>query len=423
MQELQSRRHVATLGVNAASGDVHEGWETKFAEGAGNIGHGGDSSTRSRKFAAGNQRDSSALPRGGVLRGVQATWRPPIMNAGNALARDRLPSVLRRYFRDPAVPRVMPLGNSGGFSGAALWRVECDAGVFALRRWPPGTLPRRRILGLHALLGHLAEHGLTTVAVPLSAGGTTLCHDAGADWQLEPWLPGIADFHADPRAERLEQAMQALAQWHLAARRFPTTSDNIEWFGSVVSGVSPAVQERVVAMQTLDDPLLARFSSGLHTIPDSCRRAGQQIVDGIRIGRRAVLKDLHGCLDLTVPLQPCLRDIWHDHVLFTGVAVSGIIDPSACRRECVAADLARLLRSLLGPDPLRWCQALDAYERLRPLSSEERRLIPVLDRSGVLLSGATWLNWLTVERRVFDEVSRVETRLHDIARSLQFLTA
>jgi Ser/Thr protein kinase RdoA (MazF antagonist) len=129
----------------------------------------------------------------------------------------------------------------------------------------------------------------------------------------------------------------------------------------------------------------------------------------------AVRNELQLAAQTTVPLQPVLRDVWHDHVLFTGDDVTGLIDASACRSESVSADLARLLGSLLGEDDREgWDFALTAYQRLRPLSVAELALIPVLDRSGVLLSAVTWLEWLGPQRRVSLSDPRVRPRLEQL---------
>ena len=49
-----------------------------------------------------------------------------------------------------------------------------------------------------------------------------------------------------------------------------------------------------------------------------------------------------------LPLQPCLCDVWHDHVLFEGDTVTGVIDYGGAKIDHVAVDLARLLGSMAG---------------------------------------------------------------------------
>ena len=100
---------------------------------------------------------------------------------------------------------------------------------------------------------------------------------------------------------------------------------------------------------------------------------------------------------IPVPLVPCLRDIWHDHLLLTGDVVTGLIDPAACRTDTVATDLSRLLGSLFGDDSAGWDAAMQVYASHRPLSVAESVLVPILDRSGVLLSAMTWLRRRYIE--------------------------
>ncbi len=68
---------------------------------------------------------------------------------------------------------------------------------------------------------------------------------------------------------------------------------------------------------------------------------------------------------LAAPLQPCIRDVWHDHVLFVGDDVSGLVDFGAMQPDSVAADIARLLGSLAGDDRQAWTIGLAAYESVQ----------------------------------------------------------
>jgi Ser/Thr protein kinase RdoA (MazF antagonist) len=105
-------------------------------------------------------------------------------------------------------------------------------------------------------------------------------------------------------------------------------------------------------------------------------------------------------------------------VLFVGDEVTGIVDLGAMRVETVAADVARLVGSLCGADRQAWRAAIDAYEAVRRLTDNERRLIPVLDVSQILLAGINWIEWVYTERRYFPDPAAVEKRITDIHERL-----
>lgn len=336
--------------------------------------------------------------------------------------------VVSRYDSRVRPLRIESLGNRGGFSGANIWRVVTEAGDFALRCWPSPGLPRARITGLHRLLEHLRGQGLQFVAVPLRANdGSTLTRTAGHDWQLEPWLPGLADFRVNSSRERLRTAMTALAQWHLAASRFVPEADSAEWFRSAATAPSPAVEERLAIFETVIGRMgpkrqMELIESRAAASKDiAMRDLSRRILAFFQRGLGRVVDPLRLFRGVAVRLQPCLRDVWHDHVLFVGDEVTGLIDPSACRVESVASDLARLIGSLVQDDRAAWDFALAEYQRHRPLTANELALVAVLDRSGMLLSGWTWLEWLYLERRRFPDAEAVTKRLTEIVARMERL--
>jgi hypothetical protein len=99
--------------------------------------------------------------------------------------------VLSAYPAECRPRTTSPPGETGGFSGAVIVRLETDLGPLCLRGWPKQSLPSERILGLHRLLRFAFDAGLKEIAVPIRAlNGETLVHCHSQDWQLEPWLPG-----------------------------------------------------------------------------------------------------------------------------------------------------------------------------------------------------------------------------------------
>ena len=331
--------------------------------------------------------------------------------------------VLARFAPCVRPLRMESLGNRGGFSGAGIWRVVTEGGDFALRHWPSPGPPLERITGLHRLLEHQRREGLPFVAVPLRTNdGTSLPRLAGHNWQLEPWLPGLADFHANPTDERLRAAMAALAQWHRAAERFVPTADSAQWFASRASAPSPAVAERLAILMVADSGPMDHLEQWILQSKDSViRDLTERSLTLFRRGHASVIAQLQLVRNVAVRLQPCLRDVWHDHVLFVDDEVTGLIDPSACRTESVASDLSRLIGSLAKDDRAAWDCALAEYRRHRPLTANELALVAVLDRSGVLLSGWTWLEWLYLERRPFADADAVVKRLKEIVERMETL--
>ena len=329
--------------------------------------------------------------------------------------------VLRHYpdhFRDFQVVS----GNiAAGFSGAGIVRLRCGGRDYCLRRWPDVMPEPGRLAVLHRLLRHIFHAGVTEVPVPVaaSAGSSLVC--VGEQWwQLEPWMPGTADYAAQPNENRLRAAVRSLARWHHAARNFDSGAAGSAWFATLKGRPSPAVNERLGLLAWWSRFGLDAFVAGIDRGPDSELRDVS-----LRVGRSAarlagdVADELRSVRTVQFEVQPCLRDVWHDHLLFTDNRVTGLIDASAARTESVAADLARLVGSLVGDDQSGWSVALDEYQRQRALSLDELALIPILDRSGVLLSGLSWLRRCYVDGQTLAPPARVQTRMSTIARRLE----
>jgi Ser/Thr protein kinase RdoA (MazF antagonist) len=315
---------------------------------------------------------------------------------------------------------------ASGFSGAAVWRIESVGGPMALRCWPEAGSDRARLRGLHRLLAHAFGRGATRLAVPVpNRHGETVSEHGGRLWQLEPWMPGAADFRSNPSPIRLTHAMHCLTDFHRAASDFACRPAEATWFTASGADVCPTVANRLNFLTECRagerEQLRAVLGGAPHEPFDELARETVSLFDRLV---DSVGVELAEAAHKLVPLRPCLRDVWHDHVLFTGDEVTGLIDPSACRCDCVATDIARLLDSLLGDDPPRWRSAIDTYRGRFPITPAEESLIPTLDRSGVLLSGMNWLRkrYLTGgitadDPRVIDRLERIVRRLRAMVRT------
>ncbi len=323
--------------------------------------------------------------------------------------------VLAAYPEQCQPRQVEFLGSAGGFSGAQFWRIASASGLLCLRRWPREHPSTERLQFIQAVLWHVRQEGFSVLPLPLETRSNSgYVRHAGHLWELTPWMPGEADYHAEASPAKLAAAMTALARFHAAAASFPLPESR--------SMPSPGVEQRKRQLRELLDGRLDELSAQVKTQPmPGVRERAQLVLRLCAAPARGVLATLENCRALEVPQQPCIRDIWHDHVLFVGQSVSSLIDFGAMRPESVSADVARLLGSLARDDGDDWSRGLRAYEAVRPLSESEALLVTAFDRSTVLLSGLNWIGWIYVEGRRFEDLSAVTSRLDEILVRLEFL--
>jgi homoserine kinase type II len=277
-------------------------------------------------------------------------------------------AVLARY--GAAVAGLFWTRAFGGFSGAAVWRGD-DHGtpLLAVKAWPAG-FSADRLVAIHDLMRRAGHLPFVPAVIP-SSDGTTVVTEVGRAWDVTRWMPGKPDYHANPSPNRLTNAVTALARLHHAwkppAPRFAPC---------------PAVIRRLRA--------LADWSANSPTLPpldDPLRHAAALLAQLTPAAERA----LTPWAEVPVPVQPCLCDVWHDHVLFTGDVVTGLIDYGAAKNDHVAADLARLLGDLVGDDDLQFAAGLIAYRAVSTLPDVNATLVRLLDRTGVLCGAAGWV--------------------------------
>jgi homoserine kinase type II len=302
------------------------------------------------------------------------------------------------------------LGNSGGFSGARLWRVRATLSDYCLRAWPPGNPAPDRLNWIHELMGKARTAGLEFVpSVGITAQGTTWIAHAGRLWDLTTWMPGRADFRDRPTSARLESACTALARVHGA------------WFGiRAPVGPCPAIVRRLEIARDWIGLIRSGWKlpgavDGDDLLGPCSKRAWNLLPSSIK----AVPRALEPWTGRTLALQPCLCDIWHDHVLFEGDQVSGLIDFGGVKVDHVAVDLARLLGSMVEDDAEQRRAGLRAYARLRPLSWEDQSLVHILDETGTVIAVANWLKWLYRDQKVFEDPTAVARRLSKLVDRME----
>jgi Ser/Thr protein kinase RdoA (MazF antagonist) len=233
-------------------------------------------------------------------------------------------------------------------------------------------------------------------------GGATCVEVGGRCWELQEWMPGRADYREAPSAAKLRAAARAVARvhssWEALAEPAPSLIPSVQRRLQVAT--SPVA---VIAPERLRHPLLGPLAARAVALLG----AWLPRVPGM----------LAGWEERRCRLQPCLRDVWHDHLLYEGETLTGLIDYAAVRPDAVATDLARLVGSLAGDDEEAWRIALAAYREVRALTDKEAALARALDRTGAIVALATWARWLA--ERTFEDEAAAERRLRELVRRVE----
>jgi aminoglycoside phosphotransferase (APT) family kinase protein len=269
----------------------------------------------------------------------------------------------------------------GGFSGAGVYAGFVSglaSPVFCIKSYPPDSRIPERLDWIHAQIRRAADLGFVPRLFPAQSGGT-IVRCGGRIWELTEWKPGTADFRDRPTAARLANACRAVAELH---REWQPVEPTIAPF--------PGFARRLA--------LLRVWTAGVPTAPGP-EAGGSPAVREVVARARSVLpkwvawavRELAAWAGRPVPVHPCLCDIHHDHVLFTGDVVTGVIDYAAMKVDHPAVDLARLLGDLVPDDPDRTAAGLAAYRAAGGSAHVTAELVELLDRTGTVCAAANWL--------------------------------
>ena len=314
---------------------------------------------------------------------------------------------------------IQSLENAGGFSGATFWRWSSPAGDVCLRRWPVEHPRRERLEWIHRVLFHARARGITFLPVPLATrSGVSYVSRGGRLWELTAWLPG-QPARRPVSEDRISAAFAVLSRLHTSTEDF--ASEDCATATGGPAG-SPGLGER-------HEQLLRLADGEIHRIRRHCRPTADgewneicplavDVLDSFDLLVADVDRTLCQARELAVRIQPSVRDVRLEHVLFTGDTVTGLVDFGGMRPESVAADIARLLVEMCGSDAQRRSVALASYEAQRGLDDDERRLLGVFELSGTLLGAINWLAWLFVEGRRFPDREAVVRRFGELAGRL-----
>lgn len=322
---------------------------------------------------------------------------------------DDLHAVLDHY---PAIarPTAEPegLGNAGGNSGVSLWQYASGQGPLVARAWPADGTDPAHLSQIHEWI-FMAEP-LGFVPIPVRDRlGRTFREQGGRLWDVSPWMPGSALSEFPPDRPQLLAGFAALASFHRA----------LESHSRV--GPSPGLGHRLTEIKALMGGGLDRFQSAVEAeASDPVSSPALRWLDVARRVAPRYYNQIKPVAGAGCRLQPCLRDVRSDHLLFEGQRLTGLIDFGAMRVDTVSGDLARLLTEWLKGELWARAEALDAYSTLRPLEGPEGMLIEAFEASAALLSAGHWIRWHFLDKRVFEDPHAVS---RGIERGLERLLA
>ncbi|MFM7118529.1 MAG: phosphotransferase enzyme family protein [Planctomycetota bacterium] len=296
-----------------------------------------------------------------------------------------------------------------GFSGAELFRLETSSGRYALRGWESSPEQRQRLEQAFAVIRFASEQGcgeFLSSAVP-SRGGERLVEAHGRLWQLSRWLEGEPNFNAAPTANKLRGAMRSLAKFHQTTARYESRQ------GCCNAVPCRLVECRAVAnyLQLLQDPIQRESNAEL-------QRTAWELWQRVSFRSPGLFERGQPLGQLNFLIRPVLGDLWRENVLFDGDNFSGFVDYTAIRTDAVSVDLARLLGSLKLAGRVPWAAGIEAYEQVSPLTDDEKKILPWLHESGLVLGGLNWLQWIFVHRMQFSQPKAVLQRMREVSKQL-----
>lgn len=298
----------------------------------------------------------------------------------------------------------------GGLSGAPIFRgTTSDGRVLCRKAHSRKHINGRQLERVHGWMRGARAAGLAFVPkVESTLAGETWTFDGNYLWEIIEWLPGRADFQADPSDARLSAALDALARLHEVWGRdvvrrqacpgvFRRIEVLIEWQRLVGTGWRPKPSQA-------PDPIWPIAERAWRLLPLHLKRAASE---------------LGPWSQRPVPVQPCHCDPWHGNLLFEGDQLTGLIDYATAKVDHVAVDLARMLGSLLPRDRARRERAIADYNARvqRPVDAS---FVHLLDETGLISAIANWLRWLYFEGRPCPDREVVAARLNTLVERLEY---
>lgn len=207
------------------------------------------------------------------------------------------------------------------------------------------------------LLDHLSAKGCPVPRTIHDRDGAVFRIEQGKAVALIEFLPGVSP--TQPTASQARSVGEVLARVHLASADFPLTRANTMGFA-----------DNLATLEACGEAGLASIHPDLPSMLEAARAAA----------------------GLNLTALPCAQihaDLFPDNVLMLGERVTGLIDFYFACTGTMALDLAVTHASWCFDAanayiPERGSAMVEGYESVRPLSKEERALLPEIAKGSAL---------------------------------------
>ncbi|MFM7166403.1 MAG: phosphotransferase family protein [Planctomycetaceae bacterium] len=305
----------------------------------------------------------------------------------------------------------------GGLSEATVWQVQDLSGeLFAVKVWQPDSAAqvRHRCFVRRWMLS-ASESCPDIVPRPRAHAGmrgaepALILQQGRFAWQVESWRPGQF-LCGVPAPECLESTALKLLPLYVSGRAF-----GVRWSSSTLAlenTQSKAILRRAELVEELQQGCLRRLSQAAHRCGDAeVTAAVLQFSQWLQSWLPWLHLQLQPWCSQTMMLQPVLRDLRTENVLYQDGQISGVIDWDAAGVDHPCLDVARLLRSWYPQDGAARVAATDCWAKLWQLSARERQLLSVFDASIVMLNPVVWLQRLADNPDLFQTLPAAKQRL------------
>jgi homoserine kinase type II len=282
------------------------------------------------------------------------------------------PDTLETLASNFGLRQVVQLGKSAAGARYVVYRLRTPLGDLALLKPRPlrlkefhGASPLEELLRANRIFHHLARHGFPVFAPILTGGGSTIATINGDHYALYPYVHGRPMLRSDTR--QVAEAGAILGSYH-----------------RIMSGYRSRVNGSEDSFPTRFQERLDSFTKNVESLN------GQPLVLGIK-GSLDYFKDSLleiELLLLRLPYEDLPRLTIHgdyrcQNILFQGGKLVAVIDFHRSRLEARSLDLAIALADILPRTSNGHAASLGrsfiaSYERIQPLSTDEREALPAL---------------------------------------------